>query len=219
MPDSASARERAGKPSLGGWIRQGQALRRSRSEVQWRLADWLAAGYEQWGRQALAAAESDLQISQALSYNYLLAATTYLDSSRLESVSFEHHVVAARAGSPDCHELLAEAAARGWTKQQLAEAVRARRRGPLPREATVTHRLNQARRAALHEVGQVRRLVRGLSQTDLSRWDPPVRRRVADELEGAYTRLADSLGELREPLELILDVLRRPAGRGSDGAA
>ena len=219
MPDPGSARDRAGKLALSGWIRQGRALTKGRSEVQWQLADWLAAGYEQWGRQALAAAESDLQISQARSYDYLLAATTYPDSCRQESVSFEHHIVAARAGAPECHELLAEAAARCWTKQQLAEAVRARRRGPLPREATVTHRLREARRAAMHEIRQVRTLVRGLSQTDLSQWDPPVRRRVADELEGAYTRLADSLGQLREPLELILDVLRRPPGGGPHGAA
>ena len=206
-------RRGAPKPSVQEWLEQGQALVAVRSQQEWALSDWVAAGHAQWGIHAIDRAAASTGLGSRQLFNLLLTATTYPKGTRRWSVSWSHYLLAARLGEADRARLLTEAEVGSWSARQLGAAIREclsrEKSAPAMREATFDRRLAHGRHAAVREIKAVRSLVHDVRRHDVSQWTRAARRRAAADLERTYNSIGLAVRAMKPEVEEILKELRR----------
>ena len=131
------------------WIAAGQALARDRSEASWEFADWLAAGHEAWGKEAMKVAAEATGATPGKISHYLKTATVYPPLRRRNSLTFSHHMEVARLPEADADHVLDEAEAEGWSHREIRAAARdASKDGKIARQAAEIRALKRALKAA-----------------------------------------------------------------------
>ena len=83
------------------WIAAGRALARGRSEASWEFADWLAAGHQSWGKDAMQEAAEATGATPGKISHYLKTATVYPPLRRRNGLAFSHHMEVARLPEAD----------------------------------------------------------------------------------------------------------------------
>jgi hypothetical protein len=122
------ASELATDAGFQGWLQTGHALLTQRNEVEWKLADWIADGREQFGDQAAFDFLADeLGIAPKKLKTAASVAKAFPPSHRDPSLTFEHYESVATLPVTDALSLLRDAKANHWDDRETrVEAVRRR---------------------------------------------------------------------------------------------
>ncbi len=123
------------------WVAAGRAFGQSRSDASWEFADWLAAGVESFGKQALEQAAATTGASRTKISHYLRVATAYPIVRRRTPLGFSHHLEVARLPEAEADRLLDQAEAEGWSRATLREVVREGREAETDRLRAENRRL------------------------------------------------------------------------------
>jgi len=111
------------KATYDDWETVGSVLLRLEGSIQLLIGDWLVQAERQWGQTYEEIAEHTGYSVKSL-YQYKWVAENVTFSMRIENLTFTHYSTV--AGIEDDNrkaELLAQAAAEGWSVKQLREAV------------------------------------------------------------------------------------------------
>ena len=183
------------------WIAAGRALALGRSEASWEFADWLAAGHQTWGKDAMQEAAEATGATPGKISHYLKTATVYPPLRRRNGPTFSHHMEVARLPQTEADRVLDQAEAEGWSHRATRAAAReASLEGRLARLAAENRALKRALKAAQTDA-------RDAAAQASSRLGT-TRRLIKDEMG----RAADMIEELAEPG--MLDGLHGNARRG-----
>lgn len=125
------------------WIAAGRDFGKSSSDASWQFADWLAAGLEAWGREALQVAAETTGASRTKISHYLAVARAYPIVRRRTPLGFSHHLEVARLPEAEADRLLDQAEAEGWSRATLREVVREGRETQLERLRAENARLRR----------------------------------------------------------------------------
>jgi hypothetical protein len=104
--------------AFGDWLSVGEQLRAMEQSVMWWIGDWLRFGERKYGEK-YAEAEAVTGYSYSQLANAKWVAERYDFSDRSESLSWSHHQAAARLPVLDRRDVLAMAAAQGWSRREL----------------------------------------------------------------------------------------------------
>ena len=131
------------------WIAAGQALARDRSEASWEFADWLAAGHEAWGKEAMEEAAGATGGTLGKFRNYIRTAKAYPPNRRRFTLTFSHHLEAAALPEAEADRVLDRAEAEGWSRNETRTAAReVSLEGKVARQAARIRELERALKAA-----------------------------------------------------------------------
>jgi hypothetical protein len=154
------------------WTALGSRIGAHANASSWWLGDWLLFGRMKYGRrykEAVATTGLDYQTLR----NYASVARRFDPSRRREDLTFQHHAEVASMTDEDQDSWLAQAAAGGWSKQELRRRIHASR--GLTAESTL-------RIAVDAEREQRWRTAAGLSDCSLELWIPRVLDAACDSL-------------------------------------
>lgn len=104
------------------WLAHGRRLGERVERDRWSLGDWACHGERAYGELAAAAAEI------GIGYGYLRNLVTVAHkielSRRRDNLSWDHHAAVASLPVETADELLARAAAEGWSRERMREEAR-----------------------------------------------------------------------------------------------
>ncbi len=132
----AAAAGRATAPGLAlddalgrdDWLALGKEISRRRDISGWHLGDWARHGERHWGDLTVAAAE--IGIARKTLYHCAGVARRFEDPARRRvGVSFSSHAEVAALDAETAERILDDAAAGGWPRERVREAVREARCG------------------------------------------------------------------------------------------
>ena len=170
------------------WIAAGRALAQGRSEASWEFADWLAAGHQSWGKDAMQEAAEATGATPGKISHYLKTATVYPPLRRRNGLTFSHHMEVARLPEADADRVLDQAEAEGWSHRATRAAAReASLEGKVARQATRIRELERALKAAQTDARDAAAQAGSRVST--------TRRLIKEEMG----RAADMIEELAEP--------------------
>jgi N6-adenosine-specific RNA methylase IME4 len=116
-----------GDPTFEQWQECGRAIRYMEGAVQWWIGDWLNDGERHYGESYTRALEATgFEYQTAANYKYVAGRVDV--SRRREKLPWSHHAEVAALEDADQDKMLGQAEAEGWTRAQLREAVRTRKR-------------------------------------------------------------------------------------------
>ncbi len=113
------------RPAAAGyddWMARGGEIVSQRDHQGWSLVDWLRDGDERYPGDGVKAAAERLGISPGKISDFRLLAKVYPEFRRRNSLTFSHHLEVVRLPEAARVNILDEAAAGNWTRNQVREA-------------------------------------------------------------------------------------------------
>ena len=204
------------------WIAAGRALVEGRSKVSWEFADWLAAGHQAWGKEAVRLTAEETGASPGKIRHYLRTARTYPQSRRRLRLTFSHHLECAFLPEADADRVLDEAEAGSWSHRetrsaareaslegkiarlrrenaQLKRALKAAKADPRDTAAQSASRLGATRRLIREEMGRAAELVEDLAKPEtLDGLHGNARRGLARKIVTTCTQIVGDVDQSNE---------------------
>ena len=106
------------------WLASGSRFVHTHSLASWCFADWLNAGRERFGADAMREAAQATGASPGKISHYLCVAKAYPPLRRRNGLSFSHHLEVARLPQAEADSLLDRAEIEGWPRADVREAAR-----------------------------------------------------------------------------------------------
>src|SRR5437879_4902955 len=110
--------------SMESWAAEGRQIEKDGRASQWRIADWIAAGEQQFKKKSYPAAQAIFGLSRQTLYNLVSTARAFLISRRRETLSFRHHDEVRALPPEKQDELLDRAEREGLTVAALRKAAK-----------------------------------------------------------------------------------------------
>ena len=208
------------------WLRVGEELTARHSSAAWEAADWLAYGGARWAGERLEEAADRLGISPEKISNYIVVSDTYTTFDRRKSLTFSHHLEAARLPAAARGHVLDAAETGGWTVLRTRQAVReqvmaerrrcAARKPPDPDAADrMRERVKAERRFAAGAAKRLGRLATQATRSDvIGGLHGNAQRGLARDLRRAFGTASEMLRT--QHADVAVEIVRLEAAPGAD---
>jgi hypothetical protein len=197
------------------WVDVGRRLCIGQQAINWHIGDWWAFGDHRYGERAKKAAEGIFGKEFQTLANLASVSRSFEPSRRRELLSFTHHAEVAGLASKQpevAEQLLSQAAAEGWSKNDLRREVQALKASNDPNVGTIAIDSDQASRGKIisHDLM--------VAYSWLAKWGHEIEEaRELESTESDYlalvlSRLGDAYAE-RAPVPMDFRVTFREQGR------